>query len=192
MTLPSPKAVALTAAFTVLACCLAGPGADAATSPIQAPPQGVCPGIAQPLCAAAGSVVKNGTTLGLASQGLQEAGASGLGAFAEDAFGQMAQKFGEAGISFLQSLSRVFVESSTVDLSAAGIDPVLAITMPIAMLVALLLVVTAAGKTALTGNGSTAAAALVGLVKTMLVTILLVAVTQMALKAADGLSAWII
>ncbi|MGH3812880.1 MAG: hypothetical protein ACRDUV_10545, partial [Pseudonocardiaceae bacterium] len=82
--------------------------------------------MAQSLCDAAGSVINNGTTLGLASQGLQAAGSSGLGALAENAFGQMAQKFGEAGISFLQSLSRVFVESSAVDLGAAGIDPVLA------------------------------------------------------------------
>ena len=100
----------------------------------------------------ASSVAQGGGTLGLAARGLQAAGSSGLGALAENAFGQMAQKFGEAGVSFLQSLSRVFVESSTVDLGAAGIDPVLAITMPIAMLVAVLLVVTAAGKTALTGN----------------------------------------
>jgi hypothetical protein len=158
-----------------------------------APPTTVdCPGGTDLLCDAVGTVLKSGGAAGLAAKGLQAAGSNGLSSLAEDAFGQMAQKFGEAGISFLKSLSRVLVESSTIDLGTAGIDPLLAITMPIAMLIAVLLIVTAAAKTAMTGSGSVAGVALIGLVKTVLVTALLVAVTQMALKASDALSVWII
>ena len=161
--------------------------------PTAAPPPTVdCPGAADVFCDAAASALQGTSPMGLAAQGLGSAASNGLSSLAEDAFGQMAAKFGEAGIAFLQSLSRAFVESSTVDLGAAGIDPLLAITMPIAMLVAVLLIVTAAAKTAVSGNGSVAATALVGLIKTVLVTALLVAVTQTALKAADALSTWII
>ena len=164
------------------------------TAPVTAaPPSTVdCPGGTDLLCDAVGTVVSSGGAAGLAAKGLQTAAGNGLSSLAEDAFGQMAQKFGEAGISFLESLSRVFVESSTVNLGAAGIDPLLAITMPIAMLIAVLLIVTAAARTAVSGNGSVAGTALIGLLKTVLVTALLVAVTQMALKASDALSAWII
>ncbi len=151
-----------------------------------------CPGAADLFCDAAASALENTNPIGLAAQGLGSVASNGLGSMAEDAFGQMAAKFGEAGIAFLESLARVFVESSTVDLGSAGIDPLLAITMPIAMLVAVLLIVTAAARTAVSGRGSVAGTALVGLVKTVLVTALLVAVTQMALKASDALSVWII
>jgi hypothetical protein len=179
------------AVSALLASVMCGIGiAASAPASAAAPKAADCEGASGLLCDMAGAVV-SGSGIGLAAKGLDTA-SSGLGALAENAFGQMAAKFGEAGIAFLESLSRVFVESSTVDLGAAGIDPLLAITMPIAMLVAVLLVVTAAAKTAVSASGSVAGAALVGLVKTMLVTALLVAVTQMALKAADALSVWII
>jgi hypothetical protein len=162
-------------------------------APVAGPPTTVdCPGAADLFCDAAASAVENTGPIGLAARGLGSAAANGLSSLAEDAFGQMAQRFGEAGIAFLESLSRVFVESSTVNLSGAGVDPLLAITMPIAMLVAVLLIVTAAAKTAVSGSGSVAGTALVGLAKTVLVTVLLVAVTQTALKASDALSVWII
>ena len=189
MTLPSLSArvLALVAAAILVALPAGAGPAQAAESAAG------CPKAASFICGAAEAVVSGPNKLGAAvGEGAAGVVGQGLGALADDAFGQMAQRFGEAGISFLQSLANAFVESSTVDLSRSGIDPVLALTMPIAMLVAVLLVVAAAGRAAVSGQGSVVATALVGLAKTVLVAAMVVTVTQMALRASDELSRWII
>jgi hypothetical protein len=178
------RAIVLTAATAV---CLLVPAQQAAHA-IPNP----CPDVARDFCDGAAFLLKNGTPAGVASQVVPAAAGTGFEAITDTAFGAMAAGFGEAGTGFLESLSRVFVESSTVDLQATGVRTVLALTVPVAMLVAVLLVVTAAGKTAWTGNGSVAATALIGLGKTVLVTAMVLAVTQAALKASDALASWII
>ncbi|HEX5878464.1 MAG TPA: hypothetical protein VF468_09105, partial [Actinomycetota bacterium] len=178
----------LAVAAAVLSIALAGPAPAAQAGPIK----DLCPDVAESVCGAAEFVVKNGTVPGIASQVVPAAAGTGFEAITDTAFGAMAAGFGEAGIGFLESLSRVFVESSTVDLHASGVTTVLGIALPIAMLVAVILVLVAAGKTAWTGNGQVAATALLGLVKTVLVTAMVLALTQAALKASDAAAAWII
>ena len=142
---------------------------------------------------AAGTAVSNADELvGLTDDVLGTAASSGLESLASSTFGAIAQHFGEAGVAFLKSLAGAFVESTAVDLDQAGIEPIMAIATPIAMLVAVLLVVIAAGRAAVSGNGSVIATALVGVAKTALVTVLIVAVAQAALYASDALSHWII
>jgi hypothetical protein len=177
---------AIAVAATVVVCLLAPAG-----EPAQAIPN-PCPRVARDVCEVGGSILKYGTVPGMASQVVPAAAGTGFEAITDTAFGAMAAGFGEAGTGFLDSLSRVFVESSTVDLHASGVSTVLGIALPIAMLVAVILVLVAAGKTAWTGNGQVAATALVGLVKTVLVTAMVLALTQAALKASDAAAAWII
>lgn len=117
---------------------------------------------------------------------------AGVASAADSTFGAIAGMFGEAGVSLLRSLAEAFVSSSTVDLSKAGIDPILAIATPLAMLAAVLLIVVAAGRAAVSGSGSVIATALVGIVKAVLVTVLIVTVVQTALYATDEVSRWII
>jgi hypothetical protein len=180
-------------ALALAAAVIALPAGALVAPPAQAGPiKAACPDAAKSVCGVVEGVLKNGTVPGIASQVVPAAAGTGFEAIMDTGFGAMAAGFGEAGVGFLASLSRVFVESSTVDLDATGVRTVLALTVPVAMLVAVLLVVTAAGKTAWTGNGSVAATALVGLGKTVLVTAMVLAVTQAALKASDALASWII
>lgn len=178
-------------ALALLAVLMGASSAIAAPVNAQPPQARVSTGCVGPdfICAA-GSVVANAP--GLVPQVVGATAEAGLGSLAGSAFGAIAQQFGEAGVAFLGSLADAFVESSTIELSRTGIDPIIAIATPLAMLVAVLLIVVAAGKAAVTGQGSVIAATLVGIVKAVLVTALVVTVVQTALYASDAVTEWII
>jgi hypothetical protein len=115
-----------------------------------------------------------------------------VGGLVAGLFADMASGFGQAATNLLHQLASVFTTSSTIRLSSTGMDSLVSITVPIAALVAAVLVIGSAASTAWRQDGSPLATSLVGLVRAGLVCVALVAVVQVCLRASDEVSAWIV
>ena len=115
-----------------------------------------------------------------------------VGGLVGNTLGALAAGFGQSASDLLHQLAAVFITSSTIGLSGAGVDSLVSITTPIAALVAALLVIASAGSTAWKHDGSPLATSLVGLARAGLICVALVAVVQVCLRASDELSAWIV
>lgn len=190
--MPSPRKTCLLVLFTlgVLLTPVGTAHASRPSVPTPAPAASKCFG--PDFICDAGTLVTSGLADEVVEAAIETTVNGGVAAVGEGLFGSIAREFGEAGVSFLGSLAEAFVESSTLDLSNAGIDPIMAIATPLAMLAAVILVIIAAARAAVTGQGSVIANALIGVGKTILVTALIVTVVQTALYASDEITEWII
>ena len=137
------------------------------------PPSQDCPGgLAGLICHGRDLV---GTGVGAISNPVGAVGGV-AGGLAVGALGEMARNFGQAAVGLLHELAGVFISTSTVDLSRSGIDGLVAITLPIASLLAALLVIVSAASTAWKQDGSPLATSLLGLARAALIAGALLAV----------------
>ena len=177
-----PAAVAAWSSTSTSSLAMVRPVAATSTSPCPGGVAGlICYGLgllAHPSTATAGPV--GGAVGGLVANGVASSVAG------------LAAGFAQSAAAMLHQLAAVFVSSSTISLSGAGVDTLLAVTTPVAAVVATLLVIGSAASTAWRQDGTALATALLGLVRAGLVLVMLVAVVQVALRASDEVSAWIV
>ena len=110
----------------------------------------------------------------------------------ESAFEAMCRQFAEAGAAVLKAVAEAFLTASTIDLAAAGIDRVLAVTTSIGMTIAVLLLLGQVIRTGLTLRGEHLAQGLIGVLKAGLATACVTSVAALLLIVADELSAMIV
>jgi hypothetical protein len=115
-----------------------------------------------------------------------------VGGVASGVFADLSNGFGQSASALLRQLAGVFVAASTVELSGAGIDRLVSVTVPIAALVAAVLVIASAASTAWRQDGSPLATSVLGLARAGLICTVLVGVVQVCLRASDDVSSWIV
>jgi hypothetical protein len=115
-----------------------------------------------------------------------------VGGVVSGVFADLSSGFGQSASALLRQLAAVFVAASTVQLSGAGIDRLVSVTMPIAALVAAVLVIASAASTAWRQDGSPLATSVLGLARAGLICTVLVGVVQVCLRASDDVSSWIV
>ncbi|MGW0964095.1 hypothetical protein ACWD4K_35010 [Streptomyces gelaticus] len=111
---------------------------------------------------------------------------------ASNALQEAARYIGKSVVWLLEEFAKVFNDSSTVDLSKAGIGKPKGIMTVLSLLVATFLLLLQFGKVAISQRGEPAATAVTGLAKWGIISSVYVIATQTALTWSDAVSTWII
>ncbi|MGH8791220.1 MAG: hypothetical protein ACRDXX_01045, partial [Stackebrandtia sp.] len=108
------------------------------------------------------------------------------------AWESVCESFAEAAGMLLAGFAEAFVAFPNVDLTSDAISGVFAMSMGLGIVVAVILLLLQAGRTAITHDGRALAEALIGVGKTALAFVLTLTLASTALLVADELSMWIL
>ncbi|MEE1769296.1 hypothetical protein PUR34_14330 [Streptomyces sp. JV185] len=111
---------------------------------------------------------------------------------ASNALQEAARYIGKSVVWLLEEFAKVFNESSTIDLSKAGIGKPKGLMTVLSLLIATFLLLLQFGKVAISRRGEPAATAVTGLAKWGIISSVYVIATQTALTWSDAVSTWII
>ena len=113
-------------------------------------------------------------------------------AAAGSAWESIVVSFAEAAVQMLHSFAMAFAELPNVDLTNSGIQSVYGMSLGIGFVVAALLLLFQAARTAITADGRSLAQGLVGVGKAVVAFLVTLTVASTALIAADELTVWIV